>query len=58
MPYTLERKLAIMKSRAKHKDAVADYNRRWIKNKRHNSWEYISKIFLKILIKEHEQLHK
>jgi hypothetical protein len=58
MGYTLERKLAIMKSRALHKDNYNAYHKQWIRTNRANSWACISKIFLKILIKDHEQLQQ
>ena len=58
MPYTPERKLAIMSSRAKHKANFNEYQRKYMNQRHHNSWKYISKVFLKILIKDHEQLQE
>jgi len=58
MPYTEKRKSEIMRSRKKHKANFNEYQRKYMNQRHHNSWNYISKIFLKILIKEHEQLQE
>jgi len=52
MPYTDKRKKQIMVSRALHKDNYNEYNRKFMKTKYENSWETISKIFMKIMICE------
>lgn len=52
MPYTELRKKQIMTSRALHKDNYNEYHKQWIRTHRANSWETISRIFLRILIPE------
>jgi len=49
MPYTEKRKQEIMVSRALHKTNYNDYQRKYMRTMRANSWEYISKVFFKIL---------
>ena len=50
MPYTEKRKQEILTSRALHRDTFNAYGRKWIRNKRANSWKTISRIFMRILL--------
>ena len=40
----------ILKHRANNKDEYNDYMRNYMRNRNHNSWKYISKVFMRILL--------
>lgn len=52
MPYTEKRKQEIMVSRAIHKNTYNDYQCKYMRTMRANSWKTISRIFLRILLPE------